>query len=578
LATNSLSTVGYGLLLFVVLTFPDGRLLSQRWRWLAGLVVVFLAVSAADVAVSAVPSLPIGLPISPLANPDLARLLDPATSEPVLGLIFVAAASSLLVRYRAGGKVVRQQIKWFGLGVALLVICSVAHGLGGALIGTVPPSSIWGFTGTVVETVGLMAVPVVIGIAILRHRLFDIDLIISRALTYGALALLATATYVAVVVGAGTLLGRTAGTNLVLSIVATAFVAVAFQPLRQWLDATANRLVYGRRQAPYESLTGFTRRLAGNYSVDEVLPRMVEVIAEGLRCRAAVVMVDQGLVATVTRWPSVAPLPEDPASQVVEVMHQGERHGSLAVWTHAGEELNANEQRVLSDLALQAGLVLHNARLSAELERRLEDLRASRLRLVTAQDHERRRLERDLHDGAQHDLVALRMKLGLAEGIARSSSTQLATVLAELRDDTAATLENIRRLSRGLYPPLLESQGLAAALTAHARRLSVPVQVHAREGRFPYDIETAVYFCCVEALQNAAKHSCAGQAWISIGEVDGRLRFEIGDDGRGFDLARTNGGSGLQNIRDRVDALEGTLQIASGVEGTRIEGSIPLAV
>jgi signal transduction histidine kinase len=578
LATNSFSTVGYGLLLFVVLTFPDGRLLSRRWWWLAGLVVVFLAVSAADVAVSAVPSLPIGLPVSPLANPGLARLLDPATSEPVLGLIFVAAASSLLVRYRAGGKVVRQQIKWFGLGVALLVICSVAQGLGRALSGTVPPTSIWAFTGTVVQTVGLMAVPVVIGIAILRHRLFDIDLIISRALTYGALALLATATYVAVVVGAGTLLGRTAGTNLVLSIVATAFVAVAFQPLRQWLDAAANRLVYGRRQAPYESLTGFTRRLAGNYSVDEVLPRMVAVIAEGLRCRAAAVMVDQGPAASVTRWPSVAPLPEDPASQVVEVMHQGERHGSLAVWTHAGEELNANEQRVLSDLALQAGLVLHNARLSAELERRLEDLRASRLRLVTAQDHERRRLERDLHDGAQHDLVALRMKLGLAEGIARSSGTQLATVLAELRDDTAATLENIRRLSRGLYPPLLESQGLAAALTAHARRLSVPVQVRAREGRFPYDIETAVYFCCVEALQNAAKHSCAGQAWISIDEVDGRLRFEIGDDGRGFDLARTNGGSGLQNIRDRVDALAGTLQIASGAEGTRIEGSIPLAM
>jgi signal transduction histidine kinase len=578
LATNSLSTVGYGLLLFVVLTFPDGTLLSRRWRWLAGLVVVFLAVSAADVAVSAVPSLPIGLPASPLANPGLARLLDPATSEPVLGLIFVAAASSLLVRYRAGGKVVRQQIKWFGLGVALLVICSVAQGLGRALTGTVPPASIWAFTGTVVQTVGLMAVPVVIGIAILRHRLFDIDLIISRALTYGALALLATATYVAVVVGAGTLLGRTAGTNLVLSIVATAFVAVAFQPLRRWLDAAANRLVYGRRQAPYESLTGFTRRLAGNYSVDEVLPRMVEVIAEGLRCRAAAVMVDQGPAASVTRWPSVAPLPGEPASQVVEVMHQGERHGSLAVWTHAGEELNANEQRVLSDLALQAGLVLHNARLSAELERRLEDLRASRLRLVTAQDHERRRLERDLHDGAQHDLVALRMKLGLAEGIARSSSTQLATVLAELRDDTAATLENIRRLSRGLYPPLLESQGLAAALTAHARRLSVPVQVHAREARFPYDIETAVYFCCVEALQNAAKHSCAGQAWILIDEVDGRLRFEIGDDGRGFDLARTNGGSGLQNIRDRVDALEGTLRIASGAEGTRIEGSIPLAV
>jgi signal transduction histidine kinase len=196
---------------------------------------------------------------------------------------------------------------------------------------------------------------------------------------------------------------------------------------------------------------------------------------------------------------------------------------------------------------------------------------------VSAQDHERRRLERDLHDGAQHDLVALRMKLGLAEGVARNSSSQLTAVLAELRDDTAATLENIRRLSRGLYPPLLESQGLAAALTAHARRLPVPVQVQASEKRFTYDIETAVYFCCIEALQNAAKHACAHQAWISIDEVDGQLRFEIRDDGQGFDVAKSNGGSGLQNIRDRVDALEGTFAIHTGSAGTSLEGSIPLA-
>jgi signal transduction histidine kinase len=480
-------------------------------------------------------------------------------------------------RHRAGGQVVRQQIKWFGFGVAVLVICSVANGLGRLVIGNAPPTSIWAFEGTVIQTVGLMGMPVAIGVAILRHRLFDIDLIISRALTYGALAVLATTTYVVLVVGLGTLIGRTAGTNLVLSIVATAFVAVAFQPLRQWLDAAANRLVYGRRQAPYESLTGFTRRLAGTYSVRDVLPRMVEVIAEGLRCRAAAVMV-VGSAPAAARWPPDAELPVDPPSQVVEVRHQGEKHGSLAIWTHAGEVLNKNEQRILSDLALQAGLVLHNARLSAELEGRLEELRASRLRLVSAQDHERRRLERDLHDGAQHDLVALRMKLGLAEGVARTSSSQLATLLSELRDDTAATLENIRRLSRGLYPPLLESQGLAAALTAHARRLPVPVQVRAIDKRFTYDIETAVYFCCVEALQNAAKHACAHQVWISIDEVDGELRFEIKDDGQGFEGAQANGGSGLQNIRDRVDALEGAITIHSGPGGTRLEGSIPLAV
>ncbi|HEV2035698.1 MAG TPA: histidine kinase [Candidatus Dormibacteraeota bacterium] len=578
LAAGSLSVVSYGLLIFVVLTFPSGRLPSPRWRWLAGIVVLFLGVSVADLAVSPLPSLPIGLPVSPISNRDLARLLDPLASQPVNALLYLAAASSLPFRYRAGGKVVRQQIKWFGLGVAVLVTFSVANGLGPILVGRQSPTSIWSFVGTIVQSVGLMGVPAAIGIAILRHRLFDIDLIISRALTYGALALLATAIYVVLVVGAGTILGRTAGTNLVLSIVATAFVAVAFQPARQWLDAAANRLVYGRRQAPYESLTGFTRGLAGNYSVGEVLPRMVEVIAHGLRCRAAAVRLDKDSAQAAARWPLDAQLPADPPSQVVEILHQGERHGSLAVWTHAGEELNANELRVLSDLALQAGLILHNARLSAELQRRLEELTASRLRLVSAQDHERRRLERDLHDGAQHDLVALRMKLGLAEGMARTSGSQLATVLSELREDTATTLENIRRLSRGLYPPLLESQGLAAALTAHARRLPIPAHVRASERRFSYDVETAVYFCCVEALQNAAKHACAHQAWISIDEQDGHLRFEIGDDGQGFDIARSDAGSGLQNIRDRVDALGGILLINTGPGGTLVEGSIPLAV
>jgi signal transduction histidine kinase len=577
LATSSWSAVGFGLLIFVVLIFPDGRLLSPRWRWLAGVVLLFLGVSVADVSVSPAPSLPIGLPASPLGNAAWARVLDPLTSEPVVGLLLLVAGISLVLRYRAGGQVVRQQIKWFGLGVAMLVICSVANGLGRVVIGNASPTSISAFAGTVIQTVGLMAMPVAIGVAMLRHRLFDIDLIISRALAYGALALLATATYVVLVVGLGTMIGRTAGTNLVLSIIATAFVAVAFQPLRQWLDTAANRLVYGRRQAPYESLTGFTRRLAGTYSVHDVLPRMVEVIAEGLRCRAAAVMV-AGSAQAAAQWPPDAELPAEPPSQLAEVMHQGEKHGSLAIWTHAGETLNKSEQRVLSDLALQAGLVLHNAQLSAELERRLEELRASRLRLVSTQDHERRRLERDLHDGAQHDLVALRMKLGLAEGVARTSRSPLATLLSELRDDTATTLENIRRLSRGLYPPLLESQGLAAALTAHARRLPVPVQVHATDKRFTYDIETAVYFCCVEALQNAAKHACARQAWISIEEVDGELRFEIKDDGQGFEGAKAHGGSGLQNIRDRVDALEGTFTIHSSSGGTRLVGSIPLAV
>lgn len=577
LVANSLSIVGSGLLAFVLLTFPDGKLLSPRWRWLVGVVILFLAVSIADLAASPQPPLPGGLPISPLANPAWARLLDPLTSNPANGLLYLAAASSLPFRYRAGGTVLRQQIKWFGLGVAVLITFSLVNGFVATVNGSAPPTSIGSLIGTVTYSVGTIGVPTAIGIAILRHRLFDIDMIISRALAYGALAMLTTATYVVLVVGAGTLLGRTAGTNLVLSAVATAFVAIVFQPLRQWLQAAANRIVYGRRHAPYESLTGFTRRLAGNYSVDDVLPRMVEVIAEGLRCRAVAVMLDQGSASQAAAWwPPASQLPDDPPDEVVEVRHQGDMHGSLAVWTFAGETLNTNEQRVLFDLALQAGLVLHNARLRAELEQRLDELRASRLRLVSAQDLERRRLERDLHDGAQHDLVALRMKLGLAEGVARTSSPLLGAVLSELREDTAATLETIRRLSRGLYPPLLESQGLAAALAAHARRVPVPVQVTACDLRFASDVETAIYFCCVEALQNAAKHACASRAWISISSANRQLWFEVGDDGNGFDASAPRTGSGLQNIQDRIDALEGTVQIQSGPAGTCLQGRVPL--
>jgi signal transduction histidine kinase len=577
LAGNSLAVISSGLLALVVLAFPDGTLLSPRWGWLTALIALFVAISIADVAASPIPSLPVGLPVSPLANRELATLLDPLASGLVAGLLYLAAATSLPFRYRVGGPALRKQIKWFGLGAGVLVVFSAARGLEDAVIGTVAPPAIGSVVGTITQTVALLGLPATIGIAILRHRLFDIDLIISRTLTYGALVVLSTALYVVLVVGAGTLLGRSAGTNLLLSIVATALVAVAFQPLRQWLDAAANRLVYGRRQAPYEALTGFTRRLAANYLVDAVLPRMVEVIAEGLRCRAAAVVLDEGSDQAATRWPPDAQLPDDPPDQVVEVRHRGESHGSLAVWTHAGEELSANERRVLSDLALQAGLVLHNARLTAELERRLEELRASRLRLVSAQDHERRRLERDLHDGAQHDLVALRMKLGQAESAARESKSPLAAVLGELREDTAATLETIRRLSRGLYPPLLESQGLAAALAAHARRLPVPVQVNAYEGRFDRDLETAIYFCCVEALQNAAKHACASLAWISMSCAAGQVHFEIGDNGCGFDAAAPHPGSGRQNIRDRIDALEGVIEIRSGPAGTCIQGRVPLA-
>lgn len=550
----------------LLVTFPDGRLPSRRWRWLVvGLGIALLKVAVGQVA-SPVSQSP-GVPPSALANPALARLIEPLNSFDLNGLFFLAAASALVFRYRAGPMTVREQVKWFCLGVAAFIACAVG---GGVADGIFHRGDLQGY----LQSAGMLALAAGIGIAIVRHRLYDVDLVISRSLAYGILALLVAVVYVGLVVGVGALVGRTGGSNLVLSILATAVVALAFNPLRVRLQTAANKLVYGRRQSPYESLTGFTRGLADGYNADDVLLRMAEALARGVRGRAAAVyLLDGGEEVLAASWPGPDALPASPPDRCETVRYLGEDLGALAVWTPPGQSLNTTEERLVGDLAVQAGLLLRNARLAAELERRMDELRASRRRLVAAQDDERRRLERDLHDGAQHDLVALRMKLGLAEGEASSAGPRLSGLLAEVRQETADALENIRRLSRGLYPPLLESQGLAAALTAHSRRMPLPVEVCAGGQRFSREVETAIYFCCVEALQNAVKHARASRALISIEYASGRLRFEVGDDGRGFDRG-AGSGSGLQNITDRVEALAGSVHIDSGPQGTHVRGEL----
>jgi signal transduction histidine kinase len=427
----------------------------------------------------------------------------------------------------------------------------------------------------VLDAAGKLAVVAAIGIAVLRYRLFDVDLAISRTLAYGWLAVVVTAVYVVLVVGVGSAIGRPAGPDLWLSLLATVVVALVSLPLRSRLQELANRLVFGRRQAPYESLAGFTRGLADRYAVDDVLPGVAAALGEGLRARAAAVELEE-LPPHV--WPADAALPGTPADVVVPVSHRGEVLGRLSVWTQA--PLTEAERRLMSDLGTQAGLVVHNAALTAELERRLAELQASRLRLVTAQDAERRRFERDLHDGAQQDLVTLRMKLGLAERLVAAADPGAGELLAEAREHTAATLESIRRLSRGLFPPLLRSHGLVPALTAHARRLPLPTEVRGSAGPLPDEVATAVWFCCTEALQNVVKHAGAARAWVVVEEraaPDGRrLHVEVGDDGRGTACDGTRRGAGMQNMADRLAALGGSLVVHSDGTGTRVTGSVPL--
>jgi signal transduction histidine kinase len=266
------------------------------------------------------------------------------------------------------------------------------------------------------------------------------------------------------------------------------------------------------------------------------------------------------------------------ADRVVEIHHQGELLGALTIIKRKGESLTPVEEKLLADLAAQAGLVLKNVGLTAELLQRLEELRASRQRLVAAQDEERRRLERNLHDGAQQNLVALKVKLGLAETFTDKDPAKARQLLGEIKSDADEALETLRDLARGIYPPLLADKGLAVALESQARKATVPVMLEAvGVSRYSQDIEAAVYFCCLEALQNVQKYARATQATIRLGERDGVLLFEVEDDGQGFDLAATPRGSGLTNMSDRLDALGGTVVVQSQPgSGTQLVGTMPI--
>jgi signal transduction histidine kinase len=250
-------------------------------------------------------------------------------------------------------------------------------------------------------------------------------------------------------------------------------------------------------------------------------------------------------------------------------VHQGELLGAISVQMPKDEPLRPAGQQLIADVASQAGLVLSNVGL-------IEDLRASRQRLVTAQDEARRRLERNIHDGAQQDLVALAIKLRLAD-MTVEDPVQTRELLGELQADAAGALANLRDLARGIYPPLLADLGLAAALSAQASKSPLPVTVEADGiGRFPQETEAAVYFCCLEALQNTAKYAHATQARICLHAQNATLRFTVSDDGTGYNTSHTPLGSGQRNMADRLAALGGQLEIQSAPgQGTTITGHLP---
>jgi signal transduction histidine kinase len=411
------------------------------------------------------------------------------------------------------------------------------------------------------------------------------------------MALFVTAVYVVVVRGGGALIGSTDSPSLALSVLATAIVALGFQPVRRRLRPIAARLVRGERTAPYEVMTRFLDEVSGGYATDEVPARMARVLADGTGARYAQVWLCLGGAPTLAAtWPPEAtaagsdPPPDaaDPPAgrRALAVRHADEELGILVVQERDRQPLTPVEEQLFTGLAAQAGLVLRSVRLRAELAVRLKEstqrareLSASRERIIAAQDEERRRLERNIHDGAQQHLVALAVNLRLARTLIARSSERLPAVLTDLTRAAEDTIDTLSDLSRGIYPRALSEKGLAAALQIAVAAGSVPVDLTVEDMPRPRpDIEAALYFCCLEALQNAAKHAGATRAVVRLSLTAEGLELAIADDGKGFSPSAVGPGSGLVNMRDRAESVGGRLRVDSRPgRGTEIELRVPWA-
>jgi signal transduction histidine kinase len=592
----------FAVLGFMLLLFPSGTLPSPRWRPFAGLALLATALALAGFVVHprlmALPA-PGGESLA-VANPLGIRSLGPVVSTVLIGtlngvgvlltVLLAAAFVSLVVRYRSGGREVRQQIKWITLAVVAAAICQVAALLATTATGT-DSNPVTAATFVVIPVIALFGIPAIITVAILKHGLYQIDVIINRAIVYGLLSAALTAIYVGIVVGIGTTAGYAGGP--LLNAAAALAVAVLFQPLRRRAQLLANRIVYGQRATPYQVLSDFAEDMAGQLDAGAALEKMAAVLAgaTGAVRVEAWVRVGPQLRPEATWPPESSPAAAVPiadptvlpafaaASRAVAVRHRGELLGAITVCKPRNETVSATEDKLLEHLASQAALVLRNVRLTAELQASIDDLRASRRRLVQAQDAERQRIERNLHDGAQQQLVALTVQLTLLEDAAEDPA-EIREITGELRAGLRAALDDLRALARGIYPPLLADQGLAAALQAQASRAPFPVQIDADGlGRYPPEVEAAVYFCVLEALQNTAKYAHASRATVALACPDSRLEFTVTDDGAGFDTREAADGTGLQGMADRLAAAGGTLHVRSQPgHGTTISGGLPVPV
>jgi signal transduction histidine kinase len=599
-------------LVVTFLLFPDGRLPSPRWRpagWAVAVVGVLgmigFAIGPRLVLLPAPGgsvSFPNSLGVTALSPIWSNLLLGTLTAIGVASLPLLAiVVAALVTRFHTGGPEVRQQVKWLAFALAVMLVAQLLGPVREAAPSDSADDLLITASDTVSAVVPLAVVPAIVTLAILKYRLYQIDIIINKTVKYALLSAVLTGVYAAIVVGIGTAANASGGP--LLTVTAAVVIALLFEPVRRRAQSLANRLVYGRRATPYQVLADFAEHMAGQLDAATALQRMAALlggatgalrvrvwvrvgeeyraeatwpVAKGEAGEEAAYVRDHGLLSPAGSSPP--PMTE----RTAEVRHSGELLGALTLVKPVDEPVSPAEETLLANAASQAGLVLRNVRLTAELRATIDELTASRRRLVRAQDEERHRIERNLHDGAQQQLVALAVLLRLMDDVA-DEPAEVRQLTAQLRDGVQSAIDDLRALARGIYPPLLAEQGLPSALRAQAARTPLPVRVEADGiGRFARETEAAVYFCVLEALQNAAKYAQAAQAVVALGRRDGYLEFSVTDDGVGFDPAALGDaagreGSGLQGMADRLAAAGGHLSTRSVPgEGTVIAGRLPL--
>jgi two-component system, NarL family, sensor kinase len=550
----------------LLLLFPTGRLPSPRWRPLLPLIGIGIGALIAAYMVAAWPGS--DALIDSRQPPDSSRVASVlvAAGGSLLLVATIASIASLGLRWRRAPADERQQVRAVAATGAVLAI---------ALTALWPWQAVW-IPVSLVLILGFLTTYV---IAVLRFRLHDLDVAINRTVVASVLAALITGLYLLVVVGVGGLVGRSSQRPL-LPLVAVGLVALVIEPARRRVRRLVDRWLYGRDADAYEVLSELAGQLRDAGAAGTVAARVADLLVRGTGAGGArITMTAAGTPRVLAESGEITAA--TPAL-VAPIVHDGQELGEVQLHARSSSDLAPDAGVLVHDVAGTLGAVLRNRLLTDELTAQVAELRRSRERLLTAQDEARRELERDLHDGAQARLVALRLQLGIAATRAAALADtdevhSLRALLDQLGVDTDVAIRSLRDLSRGLHPPVLESAGVASALRAGVRGLPVEVVIEASElGRAAPTVETAVYFCCLEAIKNAAAHAGARRIVVTLGSQDGWLRFTVEDDGCGFDPRTAVRGRGLSNLEDRVSGLGGHLSVDTGPDrGTRVRGALP---